>query len=178
MKFTAASIPGVWIIEPDRHMDERGWFARTWCEKEFEAYGLPSRFVQCSASFNHRLGTLRGMHYQAAPCQEEKLIRCTRGAMFDVALDLREESPMFRQWIGIELSADNGSAIFIPKGVAHGFQTLLDNTEVHYSITTEFNPSSARTASWNDPAFSIAWPMPEPANISHRDATAPWLESL
>lgn len=178
MKFTAASIPGVWIIEPERHVDERGWFARTWCENEFLAHGLPAKFMQCSASFNHHQGTLRGMHYQAPPCQEEKLVRCTRGSIFDVALDLREDSPTFRRWIAVELSSENGSSLFIPKGVAHGFQTLTDNTEVYYSITTEFNPASVRTAAWNDPAFGIRWPMPEPSNMSPRDATAPWLESL
>lgn len=173
MKFVPTSIEGVWIVEMERHHDERGWFARTWCVKELGAHGLDTSIVQCSSSFNLRRGTLRGMHYQAAPHEEAKLVRCIQGAIHDVALDLRAASPTFRQWVAVELSSENGRALYIPKGCAHGFQTLVDNTEVFYHISTPFHPDSTRGVRWNDPAFGIEWP-PEPRIIqSDRDRNYP-----
>jgi dTDP-4-dehydrorhamnose 3,5-epimerase len=132
MKFTPTKIEGVWIVEMERHHDERGWFARTWCAEEFSGHGIEGGWAQCSSSFNLHRGTLRGMHYQAAPHEEAKLVRCIRGAIHDVALDLREGSPTFRQWVAVQLTVDNGLALYIPKGCAHGFQTVADNTEVFY----------------------------------------------
>ena len=173
MKFTPTKIAGVWIVDLERHEDERGWFARTWCAEEFAARGLPKSFSQCSTSFNRRRGTLRGMHYQVAPHAEAKLVRCVRGAMFDVALDLRASSPTFKHWEGVELTAENGRALCIPEGCAHGFQTLADDTEVLYLIAGEFQPASARGARWNDSQFVIEWPLPEEAILSPRDCGYP-----
>jgi dTDP-4-dehydrorhamnose 3,5-epimerase len=172
MKFTPTKIAGAWILEPERHEDDRGWFARTWCAQEFRAHGLVAEFTQCSMSFNRRKGTLRGMHWQVAPHEEAKLVRCTCGSMFDVALDLRPSSPTFRQWVGAELTAENGRALFIPEGCAHGFQTLADDTEVFYQIAGEYHPASGRGVRWNDPAFRIEWPLAEPL-LSLRDRAFP-----
>jgi dTDP-4-dehydrorhamnose 3,5-epimerase len=173
MKFTPTKIEGVWIIDLERHHDTRGWFARTWCAEEFAAHGLNFRLSQCSVSSNNQRGTLRGMHYQTAPHEETKMVRCLRGALVDVALDLRPESPTFKQWVGAELTADNGRALYIPEGCAHGFQTLLEHTEVHYSIGCTWHPQSARGVRWNDPCFAIEWPFPELAFLSERDAHYP-----
>jgi dTDP-4-dehydrorhamnose 3,5-epimerase len=173
MKFVPTSISGVWIIQQDRHEDDRGWFARTWCESEFAAHGISTRFAQCNASFNKQRGTLRGMHLQDAPHAEAKLVRCTRGAMFDVALDLRPGSPTFGKWEGVELTEENGTAFFIPEGCAHGFQTLADATEVFYQISVPYHPGSGRCWAWNDPVFDIRWPFPAGACLSPRDAAAP-----
>lgn len=173
MKFTPTKIAGVWLVETERHADERGWFARTWCAEEFAAHGLPTAFSQCSSSFNHRRGTLRGMHWQAAPHGEAKLVRCVRGAMFDVALDMRPESTTFKQWMGVELTPENGRALYVPEGCAHGFQTLANDTEVFYQIKGSWHPASARGVRWNDPAFAIRWPLPTQAFLSERDATYP-----
>lgn len=178
MKFISTSISGVWIIQPERHEDDRGWFARTWCEEEFAAHGLPTRFSQCNASFNKHRGTLRGMHFQEAPYQEAKLVRCTRGSLFDVALDLRPGSPTFGKWEGVELSEDNGAAFFIPEGCAHGFQTLEDSTEVFYQISVPYHVDSGRCWAWNDPFFDIRWPHPYEATLSPRDSSAPLYSSL
>lgn len=172
MKFSPTKIPGVRILSPERHEDERGWFARTWCLHEFEAHGLNPQLIQCSASFNRKRGTLRGMHYQAVPHEEAKLVRCTRGALFDVALDLRPNSTTARQWVDVELTEDNGLALYIPEGCAHGFQTLTDNTEVLYHISHDFHPDSARGVRWNDPALGIPWPVQEPI-LSDRDRNLP-----
>ncbi len=176
MKFTPTEIPGVWIVDQERHHDERGWFARTWCEEEFRRHGLNPLLLQCSTSFNRRKGTLRGMHWQAAPHEEAKLVRCTRGAMFDVALDMRHGSETFKRWVGVELTADNGRALYIPEGCAHGFQTTMDDTEVLYLIAGTHHPESARGARWNDPAFGIHWPLAEAAILSPRDAEHPDFE--
>jgi len=161
MKFTPTKIAGVWIVDMERHEDERGWFARSWCAEEFAKHGLDSNLSQCSVSFNRRRGTLRGMHYQVAPHAETKLVRCTHGAIFDVALDLRPASPSFKQWVGAELTAKSGRALYIPEGCAHGFQTLEGESEVFYQMTGAFHPASARAVRWNDPAFLINWPLPE-----------------
>jgi dTDP-4-dehydrorhamnose 3,5-epimerase len=150
--------------------DERGFFARTWCRQEFEAHGLNSRLAQSSISFNKRRGTLRGMHYQSAPDEEAKLVRCTMGAIYDVTIDLRRDSPTFKQWVGLELTAENRRMLYIPEGFAHGLQTLTDDTEVFYQISERYAPESARGVRWNDPAFAIDWPV-SVTIISERDNT-------
>jgi len=159
MKFVQTVLEGVYIIEPEFHEDERGFFARILCEKEFEAHGLYTSFVQCSISFNRRKGTLRGMHYQMAPHAECKLVRCTMGAIYDVILDPRRDSATFGRWLGIELNAENRRTVFIPQGFAHGFQTLVDNTEVFYQMSEFYHPECARGVRWNDPVFAIEWPL-------------------
>jgi dTDP-4-dehydrorhamnose 3,5-epimerase len=169
MKFTATSIAGVWLVEMERIEDARGWFARSWCEREFAERGLNPRLAQCSVSSNKQKGTLRGMHYQIAPHEEAKLVRCVRGAMFDVALDVRPSSATFKQWFGVELTSENGRMLYVPEGCAHGFQTLADDTEVLYQISTEWRPDSGRGIRWNDPSFGIPWPLPAPS-LSPRDA--------
>jgi dTDP-4-dehydrorhamnose 3,5-epimerase len=173
MKFTANKLAGVWVVEMERHADERGWFARTWCSEEFAQRGLNPQLSQCSASFNHHRGTLRGMHYQAPPHEEDKVVRCVRGAIFDVALDLRPSSPTFRQWTGVELTPENGCALYVPAGCAHGFQTLADNTEVLYHISGTWHPECARAVRWNDPAFGITWPQSTGVIMNDRDRNCP-----
>lgn len=173
MKFTPTKIAGVWIVDLERHADERGWFARTWCAEEFRQHGLNPDLAQCSASFNRRRGTLRGMHWQAAPHEEAKLVRCVRGAMFDVALDVRPGSATFKQWVSVELTPDNGRALYVPEGCAHGFQTLADDTEVLYQISCPWHPASGRGVRWNDPFFAIEWPLSGIALLSDRDASYP-----
>ena len=165
-------IAGACIVRPEQLEDERGFFARTWDEAEFAARGLASHVVQCSISFNRRHGTLRGLHYQAAPYPESKLVRCTAGAIFDVAVDLRPSSPTFRGSVGLELSADNRLALYVPEGCAHGFLTLEDDAEVLYQMTEVYVPDAARGVRWDDPAFAIAWPG-EVFVISDRDRTYP-----
>jgi dTDP-4-dehydrorhamnose 3,5-epimerase len=169
--FQATPLPGVFVLEPELHSDERGFFARTWCKQEMAAKGLCVELSQCSISFNRKRGTLRGMHYQAAPHEEVKLVRCTRGAIFDVAVDLRPNSQAYRQWFAVELTQDNRRALYIPEGLAHGFQTITDDCEVYYQISTEFVPASARGVRWNDPAFGIDWPIQEGIILSERDST-------
>ncbi len=158
MRFVPTGLAGAYLIEPERNADERGFFARTWCVREFEEQGLDTRIAQCSVSFNHRRGTLRGLHYQAPPFAEVKVVRCTRGALFDVAVDLRPDSPTFRMWVGVELTENNGSAFYIPRGFAHGFLTLADATEVTYQISAPYNPLAARGIRWNDPFHGVVWP--------------------
>lgn len=173
MKFLRGELDGVWIIEFEKHTDERGYFARTWCIQEFERNGLNPRLVQCNISFNHKAGTLRGMHYQAQPHAEAKLIRCTRGAIYDVALDLRPGSATFKRWMGLELRSNGNRMLYIPEGFAHGFQTLEDQTEVFYQMSEFYHPESARGVRWNDPAFGIEWPRAAERIISERDAGYP-----
>lgn len=172
MIFTPTPLEGVWLVDLDRHVDERGWFARCWCQREFAEHGLDSRLAQASLSFNRRRGTVRGMHYQRAPYGEVKLVRCIRGALFDVALDLRPASPSYRQWRGFELSGESGRALYIPEGVAHGFQTLGPDTEVLYQMSTAYVPEAAAGVRPDDPAFAIAWPLPVSC-LSARDAAWP-----
>jgi dTDP-4-dehydrorhamnose 3,5-epimerase len=172
MIFTETTLAGAFIIEPERIEDERGFFARTWCQREFAARGLTSRLAQCNISFNTNAGTLRGMHYQADPYGEVKLVRCTMGAIHDVIIDLRPESPMFTQHVAVVLSARNRAMLYIPEGFAHGFLTLEDNTEVFYQMSALYAPAHARGVRWNDPAFAIAWPM-EVRVIAERDRTYP-----
>jgi dTDP-4-dehydrorhamnose 3,5-epimerase len=159
-------------------MDERGFFARTWCQREFETHGLESRLVQCSISFNAREGTLRGLHYQAPPHEEVKLVRCTSGAIFDVIVDLRPPSPTFGHHYSVVLSSSNRLALYVPRGFAHGFQTLEDNTEVAYQMSEFFHPESARGLRWNDPALRISWPPTARRIITERDKNYPALEGL
>ncbi len=172
MQFSATELPGVHVVDLERREDERGYFARTFCAEEFLAHGLDSRVTQASVSFNRRRGTLRGMHYQAAPHEEAKLVRCTRGAIYDVALDLRRNSPAFRRWIAVELSADNARALYVPPGVAHGFQTLADDTDVLYQMSEPYRPECARGARFDDPSFAIGWPLPNPI-VNERDRAYP-----
>lgn len=162
-------LQGAFRISPERFHDERGFFARTWCEDEFEAAGLETDIVQCSVSFNLKKGTLRGMHFQYAPHGEVKLVRCTQGAIYDVIVDIREGSETYRQHIGVELSSENREALYIPKGFAHGFLTLTDNAEVYYQMSHHYQPSSAGGFRWNDPAFDIDWPSAV-AVLNERDA--------
>jgi dTDP-4-dehydrorhamnose 3,5-epimerase len=172
VKFSETALKGAFIIEPERIEDERGFFARTFCRREFEARGLNPDLVQCSISFNHQRATLRGMHYQSAPHAEAKLVRCTRGAIYDVIIDLRPQSPTFRRWVAVDISAENHLMVYVPEGFAHGFQTLQDETEVSYHISEFYSPERARGVRWNDPAFAIGWPIADPV-ISVRDQTHP-----
>ena len=176
MTFRETRLPGVFEICIEPKADERGFFARTWCRTEFEAQGLHPNLVQCSISFNTRKRTLRGMHYQAPPYAETKLVRCTRGALYDVVLDLRPESPTKREWIGIVLTADNRNMMYVPEGCAHGFLTLTDETEVFYQMSEFYNPEAARGVRWDDPAFQINWPESVEV-ISERDRTYPDFEA-
>jgi dTDP-4-dehydrorhamnose 3,5-epimerase len=172
MRFHETPLPGVHLIELDRFEDDRGWFARTFDREEFRTRGLNPDVVQSNASYNARRDTLRGMHYQAEPHGESKLVRCVRGAIFDVALDLRHNSPTYRQWHGVELSAENRHALYIPAGLAHGFQTLTDECEVLYQMGNQYVPDSARGVRFDDPAFGIDWPVPHGERIvSERDAS-------
>lgn len=172
MDFHETRLPGAFEIHLEPHPDERGYFARTWCQNEFAAHGLNSRLVQCSISFNIRKGTLRGVHCQARPYEETKLVRCTRGAIYDVVVDLRPNSPEFKNWIGIVLTATNGVMVYIPEGCGHGFLTLENESEIFYQMSEFYHPDAARGVRWNDPAFGIAWPA-EAAVISDRDRTYP-----
>jgi dTDP-4-dehydrorhamnose 3,5-epimerase len=172
MKFSPTKLPGVWIIDLEKHEDERGFFARTWCRREFEEHSLNPNLVQCSVSFNRKKGTLRGMHYQIAPHAESKLVRCTRGAIYDVAVDLRTTAPTYKKWITVELTAENSRALYIPEGFAHGFQTLDDDTEVFYQTSEFHHAESARGVRWNDVTFGIVWPKGRRI-ISARDSAYP-----
>jgi dTDP-4-dehydrorhamnose 3,5-epimerase len=170
MRFAQTPLQGVWVIELDLLGDERGWFARTFDAEEFESRGLNPAVVQCNASFNARRDTLRGMHYQADPYGESKLVRCMRGAIFDVAVDLRNDRSTFRAWHGVELSAGNRRALYIPAGLAHGFQTLTDDSEVLYQMGVRYVPEASRGVRWDDPAFGIEWPQVQGQRIvSERD---------
>ncbi len=170
MKFHSTGLEGLHVVELERHCDTRGFFARTWCEREFAAAGLETRLVQCSLSFNLRRGTLRGMHFQVAPFEEVKLIRCTAGAIHDVVIDVRPESRTYLDHFAVELSAQNRHALYVPAGFAHGFQTLMDDTEVFYQMSEVFAPECARGIRWNDPQFGIEWPILQPI-ILDRDAS-------
>jgi dTDP-4-dehydrorhamnose 3,5-epimerase len=170
--FTETALSGAWIIDVERLEDARGFFARAWCEREFSERGLDPRVVQCNVSFNKSRGTLRGLHYQAAPHQEAKVVRCTRGAIHDVILDLRPGSPTFKRHVAVALDAESRRMLYVPEGVAHGFQTLEDDTEVFYQMSAFHAPDHARGVRWNDPAFGIRWPDAE-RTISERDARYP-----
>jgi dTDP-4-dehydrorhamnose 3,5-epimerase len=175
MVFTETRLGGAFVIDPEQHADERGYFARTYCRREFEQHGLNPDVVQASLSYNASRGTLRGMHYQQPPHEEAKLIRCVRGALYDVAIDLRPDSPTCGQWTSVELTAEPGQPsrmFYIPAGFAHGFQTLEDHTEILYQMSAFYAPEAGRGLRWNDPAFAIEWPLAVSV-ISERDRTYP-----
>lgn len=172
MIFLPTPLSGAFIVDLDRREDDRGHFARTWCQREFEEMGLNADLVQCSVSYNVRRGTLRGMHWQAAPHSEAKLVRCTRGVIWDSIIDLRPESPTYTRHVGLELTAKSGRALYIPEGMAHGFVTLVDECEVSYQMSAYHEPASARGVRWDDPAFNIAWPITDPI-LHPRDAAYP-----
>ena len=173
MHFEQTSIAGVWIVTPDIFDDARGQFVRAWMPDEFAERGLDTRIAQASAALTRTRGTIRGMHYQAAPFEEAKVIRAVRGGVFDVAVDLRRDSPTFLQWVGAELTADNRQIMYIPPGCAHGYQTLADDTEVFYFVSAPYSPPHQRGVRWNDPAFGIEWPLGSPTAIHGRDAAYP-----
>jgi dTDP-4-dehydrorhamnose 3,5-epimerase len=170
--FIPTALSGALVIEPEPASDSRGLFARTWCRRELAAQGLDTELAQCSTSFNKRKGTLRGMHYQAAPFAETKIVRCTRGAIHDVIIDLRPDSPTYTQHVAVVLTAEDRKALYVPKGFAHGFQTLEDDTEVFYQISEFYSPEHSRGVRWDDPAFAIVWPADEPT-MSERDRRYP-----
>jgi len=170
--FTETNLPGAFVIEAEKHEDERGFFARSFCQREFEAHGLNPNVAQCNISFNKRKGTLRGMHFQAAPFAEAKLVRCTAGSIYDVIVDLRKGSRSFKEHFATELSAANRKMLYIPEEFAHGFQTLEDNTEVFYQMSQVYSAEHARGVRWNDPAFGIQWPEAQRI-INERDRNYP-----
>lgn len=176
MKFIELPLAGAYAIEVDRLADERGYFARTWCRREFAERSLVTRLEQCSVSHNARPGTLRGLHYQVAPFAETKLVSCVSGSIYDVIVDVRRDSPTYLRWYGERLDANSHRALYIPEGLAHGFQTLTDDSTVFYMISAEYHPPSARGLRWDDPALAIEWPL-EPASISARDRAFPLLQS-
>ncbi len=159
MLFTPTKFPGVYVIDLEKWEDERGFFARAWCQCEFEGHGLNTRLVQCNISRNKKKGTLRGMHFQRPPYAEAKLVRCTKGAVYDVAIDLRPASPTFKHWMSVELTEDNWRMLFVPEGFAHGYQTLRDDAEVFYQLSEFYHPESASGVRWDDPTFNIVWPL-------------------
>jgi len=172
VKFVPCALHGAFRIELEKRSDERGFFARSWCASEAEAHGLDTRVAQCNVSYNRRRGTLRGMHFQSAPLVEAKLVRCTRGAIIDVILDLRPDSPTYMRWERFELNETNGSAVYVPRGFAHGFQTLADHSDVLYQMSESYSETHARGVRWNDPAFAIEWPLTHPI-LSAKDASYP-----
>jgi dTDP-4-dehydrorhamnose 3,5-epimerase len=173
MLFTETKIAGAWILDAQRIGDERGFFARTWCHDELAGKGLRAELAQCSVSYNARRGTLRGMHFQSAPCMETKIVSCLRGSIYDVLLDLRRDSPTYCQWLAVELTHDSFRAVYIPEGVAHGFQTLTDDAIVSYQISEIHSPDHARGVRWDDPAFNIEWPEARERILSPRDRLYP-----
>lgn len=172
MIFTTTPIEGVFVIEPEKRVDERGYFARIWCARDFAAHGIDIPFVQSNISFNPHRGTLRGMHFDNPPLEEVKLVRCTRGALFDVAIDLRTASRTYRQHVGVTLTPEAANMLYVPEGFAHGFLTLADDTEACYLMAPFYVPRATRGLRWNDPAFGIEWPIPVEV-ISRRDASYP-----
>jgi dTDP-4-dehydrorhamnose 3,5-epimerase len=176
MRFIETGLDGAFIITPEPIADSRGFFARVFCSEEFAAHGLDYRVAQCNVSFNPVKGTLRGLHYQVEPHREVKLVRCTLGGIFDVIVDLRPGSPTHLRWIGVELSAANRTMLYVPKGCAHGYMTLCDNTEVFYQVSEFHRPEYERGLRWDDPSLGIEWPL-RPASISQKDRSHPWLSA-
>ncbi len=173
MIFTETSLAGAYVIEPEKIIDERGFFSRSWCEKEFLDHGINTVVKQCNISYNKKKGTLRGMHYQIEPNEEEKLVRCTKGEIFDVIVDVRPDSCTYMQHLSFVLNEFNHQMLFIPKGMAHGFLTMEDNTEVFYQMSEFFNPESANAFRWDDPLFKIEWPKIGQRIISEKDKQYP-----
>jgi len=175
VRFTETAIVGVWVIDPDFREDERGRFFRAWCSQEFAEHGINFKPVQANMGLSTRKGTVGGMHFQIEPAVEAKLVRCTRGAIFDVALDLRAESPTYGKWFGTELSMDNGRMLYVPERCGHGYQTLVDDTEMHYMASQFYTPGTAQGARFDDPAFNIQWPL-EPTAVSAQDRNWPLVQ--
>jgi dTDP-4-dehydrorhamnose 3,5-epimerase len=175
MKFTGTELEGAFVIDLEQRWDDRGYFARTFCATEFAEHALKPVFVQGNVSFNYRKGTLRGMHYQIAPATEAKLVRCAKGAIYDVIIDLREDSPTYLAHFGVELTAESGRALYLPEMFAHGYQTLTDGAEVLYQVSEFYTPACERGIRYNDPAFGIEWPLPV-ADISEKDAAWPLVD--
>ena len=173
MIFTETELPGAYVIDLEPIVDSRGFFARAWCQEEFAEHGLETRIAQCNMSFNERKGTLRGMHFQRSPHEETKLVRCIKGSLYDIIIDLRRDSPTYARWTGVELSADNRRMLYVPRGFAHGFQTLEERSEIFYMASEFFTPGAEGGVRWNDPAFGIEWPLREPSVISDKDASWP-----
>lgn len=173
MQFTKTTLEGAYIIEPQKFEDERGMFARTWCRKEFEAHGLVTNMVQSNISLSKNKGTLRGLHYQSAPYAEAKLMRCTKGAIYDVCIDLRQDSETYKQWFGVELTEKNYRMLYVPEGFAHGYEILEDNTEVFYLVSEFYHPEAEKGVRWNDPCFQIDWPIKTDIIISDKDKCWP-----
>lgn len=173
MIFEETKLRGAFLVGLERREDSRGFFARTWCANEFADQGLTTEVVQANVSFNPRQGTLRGMHFQHAPHAETKLVRCTSGAIYDVIIDLRPESETYKQWLGVELTADNRRALFVPEGFAHGYQTLAPDSEVFYQVSEYYTPGAEGGVRWDDPAFGIEWPDPDDAFLSEKDRSWP-----
>jgi dTDP-4-dehydrorhamnose 3,5-epimerase len=173
MIFTETELKGAFIIEPEKLQDHRGFFARAWCKNEFEAHGLNASREQSNISFNLKKCTLRGMHYQISPFEEVKLVRCTRGAIFDVIIDLRPDSPTFLKWFGIELNLDNYKMLYVPENFAHGYLTLTDNAEVYYQVSKPYSPDHERGLRWNDPVLGVNWPIGGEPLISDKDKNWP-----
>jgi len=172
MRFDELKTHGAYVIRSERHDDVRGYFETTFCQKEFERAGLIGHFVQSNVSFSNKRGTLRGMHFQEAPTAQIKLVRCIHGAVYDVIVDLRADSPTFCQWTGVELAAGSGTSLYVPRGFAHGFQTLADNSAVSYHMGDFYSPQHGRGVRWNDACFDIRWPVETPI-LNERDATYP-----
>ncbi len=172
MIFSETKLKGAFIIEIDKKEDERGFFGRSWCRNEMEQHGIKGVIVQANTSFSYKKGTLRGIHYQVSPYEEAKIIRCVRGAVYDVIIDLRTGSSTFKKWIGTELTSNNYKMLYVPEGFAHGFLTLTDNVEVYYNVTSFYSPGAERGIRWNDPYFNIKWPF-EPVVISVKDRGHP-----
>jgi dTDP-4-dehydrorhamnose 3,5-epimerase len=173
MIFSETALPGAYVIDLERIEDERGFFARAWCERELTEHGLETRIAQSNVSFNKHKGTLRGMHFQRPPHQETKLIRCIRGGLFDVIIDLRPDSTGYKRWMGVELTADNRRMLYVPRGFAHGFQTLEDDTETFYMVSEFYTPEAEGGVRWDDPAFTVEWPLGPPTEISEKDQQWP-----
>ncbi len=175
MKFTETKLAGCFVIDQEPRGDDRGSFARVFCVQEMRAHGLCVDILQANTATSAKAGTLRGMHYQMAPYSEDKLVRCTAGRLFDVAVDMRERSVTYRQWVGVELSVDNGRMLYVPKGFAHGYLTLEDNTVAHYMVTASYEPGAEIGIRWDDPALGIEWPMQEKLELSDKDKQWPLL---
>ena len=173
MKFAETPLAGAHLVELEPRVDARGFFARAWCAQEFEEHGLSPSLSQCNLSWNAKAGTLRGMHYQVAPHAEVKLVRCTRGAVFDAIVDLRPESLSYTRWFGTELTAENRRMLYVPEGFAHGYLVLRDDSEVFYQVSTPYHPASERGVRWDDPAFGIQWPATPQRILSQRDRAYP-----
>jgi dTDP-4-dehydrorhamnose 3,5-epimerase len=173
MTFTETELPGAYLIDLEPRTDERGFFARAWCRREFEEHGLSPQLVQCNVAYNRGAGTLRGMHFQIPPRAEAKLVRCTRGAIYDVIVDLRPQSPTYTHWIGVELNDENRRMLYVPEGVAHGYQTLVSGTETFYQVSEYYTPEAEGGVRWDDPAFNITWPDAERRIISAKDQAWP-----